>query len=88
MVLNVKHINHIYNKIIILFSVLFYVDYGVSYYTCILLTLQFLDLLHVSLCDSKSCGHFDLILTLRPLVRNEMQIGKKNTKYKVKYAIV
>ena len=27
MALNVKHINHIYNKIIILFFVFFYVDY-------------------------------------------------------------
>ena len=30
MVLNVKHINHIYNKIFILSSVFFYVDYSVS----------------------------------------------------------
>ena len=37
---------------------------------------------------TQSCGHFDSILTLEPLVRNEMQIGKKNTKYKVKYAVV
>ena len=87
-VLNVRHINHIYNKIIILFSVFFYVDYSVSYYTCILLNPQFHVVLHVSLCDSKSCGYFDLILSLGQLVRNDMQIGKKNTNHKVKYAIV
>lgn len=87
-VLYVNHINHLFNKIMILFSVLFDVDYSVGYYTCTLLNPQFLVLLHVSLCDSKSCGHFDLILTLGPLVRNEIQKGRKNTNHKVKYAIV